>query len=144
MLIPIIDWHQLIQILTFPTWHRLINNVYKSSIFNHIYLRDPNLVVNLNSIEPLIRDYFLYISFNLPESPDPLNSHLKEIGRMIQKIYYCKNSHIQFSIQILMMFNLYGTTLNIIVNDIVPYELFINNQMIKSTKPSFMKNQKLI
>ena len=47
---PIIDQQELIQIVSFPTWHRLVNNVPNYSVLDHIYLKDPTFIENLNSI----------------------------------------------------------------------------------------------
>ena len=37
----IFDNHHLIQIIEFPTWQRVINNVLKQSILDHVYVKDP-------------------------------------------------------------------------------------------------------
>ena len=34
----------LIQLVTFPTWQRIINNVKKESILDHVYTKDPTIV----------------------------------------------------------------------------------------------------
>ena len=34
----------LIQLVEFPTWQRIINNVKKESIIDHVYVHDPTII----------------------------------------------------------------------------------------------------
>ena len=36
--------NNLVQLIEFPTWSRIINNVLSESITDHIYVKDPTLV----------------------------------------------------------------------------------------------------
>ena len=38
------------QIIDFTTWKRVINNVLKEPILDHVYAEDPKLVVNFNEL----------------------------------------------------------------------------------------------
>ena len=40
----------LIQLVEFPTWQRIINNVKKESIIDHVYVHDPTIVKNITHI----------------------------------------------------------------------------------------------
>ena len=58
------EQHGLIQAVTFDTWSRVINNVVKSSIIDHIYLKDPTEITNISSITPPFGDHIL-ITFEI-------------------------------------------------------------------------------
>ena len=51
----------LIQIIEFPTWHRVINDVYKESTLDHFYVRDPTQITEIINKSPLIGDQQLII-----------------------------------------------------------------------------------
>ena len=36
--------NNLVQIIEFPTWSRVINNVLNESTIDHVYIKDPTLV----------------------------------------------------------------------------------------------------
>ena len=55
----------LIQLVKFPTWSRMIGNTLKSSILDHIYVKDPTIISNINSLVPTFGDHLL-ITFNIP------------------------------------------------------------------------------
>ena len=38
------------QLIDFVTWSRLVNNVYKSSVLDHVYVNDGTSVTNIQSI----------------------------------------------------------------------------------------------
>ena len=46
----------LVQIIEFPTWSRIVNNVLLESTIDHIYVKDPTLVGDIQSIKPLFGD----------------------------------------------------------------------------------------
>ena len=72
----IFDNHHLIQIIEFSTWQRVINNVLKQSILDHVYVKDPTLVFNIYSIDPLIGDHKLVV-FEVTHIPQPAKVILK-------------------------------------------------------------------
>ena len=61
----------LIQIIDFPTWKRIVDNVRKESILDHVYVQDPTFVTNINSFVPTIGDHVMIIIdiVNHPEPP---------------------------------------------------------------------------
>ena len=70
----------LAQIVTFPTWLCLVGNNLKSSILDHIYLKDPTNVTNLESITFIFGDHLL-ISFNLPKNKSKIETTYKRDWR---------------------------------------------------------------
>ena len=55
----IFDELNLIQMVEFPTWQRVINNVLKEWVLDHVYVQDPTIIMKLNSSKPLIGDHRL-------------------------------------------------------------------------------------
>ena len=49
----------LIRLMEFPTWSRIVNNVLIESIIDHIYVKYPTLVSEVQSTKPLFRDHLL-------------------------------------------------------------------------------------
>ena len=62
------EQHRLIQVVTFDTWSRVINNVVKSSIIDHIYLKDPTEITNISSITPPFGDHILITPLSNPKN----------------------------------------------------------------------------
>ena len=112
----------------------MINNVIKSSILDHVYVKDPNTIDNLYSFKPIIGDHQL-ICFHLQEIPDPPSIHVKRNWRnyskdkLLQKLsevnFDCSADDVQ------TLWNHFESTLITIVNELVPYEIFVNNQTIR-------------
>ena len=56
----------LVQMINFPTWSRIVNNVLKESTLDHIYLTDPTICMNIDSHKPCFGDHLLItITINL-------------------------------------------------------------------------------
>ena len=51
----------MIQLVEFPTWSWIVNNVLLESIIDHIYVKDPTLVSGIQSTKPLFGDHFLVL-----------------------------------------------------------------------------------
>ena len=57
----VLSHENLIQIVNFATWSRMYGQTLKSSTLDHIYVKDPTLVYNLKSLEPLFGDHLLIV-----------------------------------------------------------------------------------
>ena len=68
--------HNLIQIVDFDTWSRIINNETKSSLIDHVYVKDPTSFKNLSAITPPFGDHKL-ISFTTTIEKIPLTEIFK-------------------------------------------------------------------
>ena len=49
----------LIQVVNFNTWSRLVGTVLRSSILDHIYIKDPTVLSNLRFSDPFFGDHVL-------------------------------------------------------------------------------------
>ena len=138
-----IDQLDLIQLVTFPTWSRLVNASFKSSILDHIYTQDITLVNNIQSFKPLVGDH-LIVSFNLYEKlPEPKlifkrnwQSYSKEklLVELSKVNFDCDATDVQ------SYWNQLEQKIIKIVDVLVPLELFSHNSTVKSKcTPPFIK-----
>ena len=51
----------LIQLVDFPTWSRIVNNVLRESILDHICVKDPTMVGRVHSTKPCFDDHMLIL-----------------------------------------------------------------------------------
>ena len=49
----------LVQIVNFVTWSRMVGTKRRTSILDHIYIKDPTIVSKLNFIDPFFGDHVL-------------------------------------------------------------------------------------
>ena len=61
-LIENLEPHNLIQMVNFPTWSRVINNMYCSSIIDHVYIKDPTLIRAIYPIIPPFGDHCVVVT----------------------------------------------------------------------------------
>ena len=59
LLIETFDPIGLQQLISFPTWERHVLNVVKSSILDHLYVKDSTLISNISQIKTDIGDHLL-------------------------------------------------------------------------------------
>ena len=50
---------ELIQLVKFETWSRMVGTERRSSILDHIYIKDPTLVSALKYVNPFFGDHVL-------------------------------------------------------------------------------------
>ena len=60
----IIDNQQLTQLINFTTWERLIGGTFKTSILDHVYVKDFKMISNITSTKPMFCDHLL-ITFDI-------------------------------------------------------------------------------
>lgn len=137
------DQLDLIQLVKFPTWSRLVNASLKSSVLDHIYTQDITLVNNIQSYKPLIGDH-LIVSFNLNEQiPKPklllrrnwqFYSKEKLLAELSKVDFNCDTFDVQ------SYWNQLELKIVNIVDTLVPLELFSHNSTVKSkSTPPFIK-----
>jgi hypothetical protein len=51
--------HNLIEMVNFPTWSKVVNNVLKESTIDHIYTAKANSIIEMTSIKPFFGDHFI-------------------------------------------------------------------------------------
>ena len=56
------------QLIDFVTWSRLVNNVYKSSLLDHVYSTNCTSISNIQSLKPIFGDHLLvHFDINIPK-----------------------------------------------------------------------------
>ena len=79
-----IDNNNLIQMVEFPTWSRIINNVLRESILDHIYVKDPTIVGGVHSTKPCFGDH-LMISIDVSVRKKTIESTFRRDWRQYSK-----------------------------------------------------------
>ena len=79
----------LIQLIEFDTWSRMIGNNYKSSILDHIYIADPTLITDIHSITPIFGDH-LMICFKYTLGKAVKQYSLKRDWRFYSNVLLCE------------------------------------------------------
>ena len=60
--------NDLLQVVTFNTWKRIISGVIKQSCLDHIYVNCPETIISVNQIDPTFGDHLLvYVELNLKD-----------------------------------------------------------------------------
>ena len=135
----IFDNHHLIQIIEFHTWQRVINNVIRKSILDHVYVKDPTHVFNLYSIEPLVGDHKLII-FEILHKNEPAKVILKRNWQQYTPISLLNElASTDFDIiadDVQSMWNRFENLLLPIIDKLAPMTEFTNNSTVKSQNPS--------
>ena len=62
----------LIQMVEFKTWSRVVNNVLRESIIDHIYVTDPTMLIDLQSAKPCFGDHLLIHKLNNRAMPNAI------------------------------------------------------------------------
>jgi hypothetical protein len=135
----IFDNHHLIQIVEFHTWQRVINNVIRKSILDHVYVKDPTHVINLYSIEPLVGDHKLII-FEILHKNEPAKVILKRNWQQYTPISLLNElASTDFDIiadDVQSMWNRFENVLLPIIAKLAPMTEFTNNSTVKSQNPT--------
>ena len=136
----------LIQIINFPTWDRIVNNEIRESTIDHIYVKNPLIINNLNHLKPLIGDHML-ITCEIKCELDPPKITSKRNWRKYSKTLLLQElSKTTFELNSddpQYIWNDLENKLLTITDNLVPYEPFSNNQTVKSLKPPAQIKRKI-
>ena len=140
------DQFNLMQMISNPTWQRIINGNLKESILDHLYVKNPTNVKNLILDKTIIGDHTL-LMFEFQYCPDPPNRVLKRCWKGYSKELLCAElSKTDFNIQAdtpQSYWNQLEQKILTITDQIVPYVPFINNASVKSLQPNSAMKKKL-
>ena len=136
--------HNLVQVIDFNTWSRTINNVNKSSVIDHVYLKDPTSIKNISSLTPPFGDHKL-VSFDtsieklLPKQTFKRNwkNYTKEklIAELTVKNWQIKRDSVQ------SYWNEFESMLVEIVDRLAPLQTITQIEKDKSKPNPHIKNK---
>ena len=132
------EQHSLIQIVSFPTWSRVINNTLKSSIIDHIYLKDPTEISNLTCLTPPFGDHTLvHFEINIKKTIKSeiwkRNWKFYSKDLLVQKLYSVDWQIKKDSVQ--SYWNKFESKLVEIVDSIAPLQPLIEIERDRSKPP---------
>ena len=138
------DQLQLLQIVNFHTWSRVINSTLCSSIIDHIYTRDTTLITNLCSIAPPFGDHLL-ITFTIRSLRSSNSSSYKRNWKNYNKSILNENlAHQDWDLEhdeVQACWNSFESKLVKIIDKLAPPELSLQKQNIKINTPPHIKNK---
>ena len=136
--------HNLIQIINFNTWSRIIKNVQTSSIIDHVYLKDPTSVSNLTSSKPFFGDHSL-ISFQIATSALQESNVYKRNWKNYSKAVLVQNlTMVNWNIEVddvQSYWNTFESNLVEIIDKIAPLQLDKEIKFDKSKPTPHIKNK---
>ena len=133
----------LIQLVEFPTWSRIVNNVLLESIIDHIYVKDPTLVSGIQSMKPLFGDHFLVsITIGL-EKGEPDVSIRRDWRKYSKEVLLGELSLVDWASEVnnvQNMWDAFESKLVRIVDKITPLTEFANSK-VKTKLPNSIKQK---
>ena len=135
--------YNLVQMVNFVTWSRMVGSNLRSSIIDHIYVKDPTLVQNITSLEPLFGDHML-VSFSIDGTKeDPVVTKRRDWRRYSKEWLNDELKKVDWNINIddvQQYWNAFENELIKIVDRIVPLVDYSNN-IVKLKPHRSIKNK---
>ena len=133
----------LVQMIDFETWSRLIGNELKASILDHVYIRDPTLIKDIKSITPVFGDHRL-IMIDIDEvKPKPIVVYRRDWRHYSKNVLSDELNMITWSTEIddvQGFWNHFESKLINVIDKIAPVCKFEDN-VVKVTVPGHIKNK---
>ena len=133
----------LVQIVNFPTWSRLVGQTLRSSIIDHIYVRDPTLVFNLSFVQPTFGDHVM-IKFSINgKRTAPIPVERRDWRRYSSGLLIDRLNGVDWNIgidDVQNFWNEFESKLVRIIDEIAPMATFHGN-VIKEKAPKAIKNK---
>ena len=134
----------LIQLVEFNTWSRLINGILKTSTLDHVYTNDHTIINHLSSFKPEIGDHNCVI-FSINDTmmipPPILKRDWRRYSKNLleQKLSQCKFETGIDSVQ--ELWNSFENEIINIVDELVPLVPFTNNYVASSSTPKYLTSK---
>ena len=142
----VFDELNLIQMVHFPTWQRIVNNELRNSTLDHIYVKNPLIIKNINCFTPMIGDHLLIISTIMGKLEPPIITKKRNWKSYDRNMLVTKLSTLNFDLTSdcpQALWNHFETQIVPIIDEVVPYVEFVNNSTLKSCKPSSIIKSKI-
>ena len=134
----------MIQLVKFPTWSRIVNGVLRESLLDHVYSNNPLDVINLHKIDPICGDHCMVV-FSVKLSKLPPTYSYRRNWKNYDKSKLCESLNLvdwscnADSVQ--GCWNDFENKLLGVVDCLIPLTCFSDKITSKQTLPSFMKNK---
>ena len=133
-----------IQVVNFPTWSRIVNNVVKESTIDHVYTHEPSVVIDLYSVKPFFGDHVL-LAFGISSVKPKLVTNVRRSWKnyskanllnMLEEVDWTVESD---SVQ--STWDIFENNLINVVDVLVPETEFRANITRKSEMPEIIKSK---
>ena len=135
----------LIQMVKFPTWQRIVNNELKQSTLDHIYVQNPLIINQIRNFVPLIGDHVLVITKITGTVERPKVTIKRDWRSYSKQLLLTKLQSVQFKVDGINpqeLWNNFETVLMPVIDEIIPYAEFANNIILQSNStPSLYQKQ---
>ena len=135
---PIIEKFNLIQIVNFNTWSRVVLNQIKTSCLDHIYLNNPTSIKNLKYLTPPFGDHLL-VSFTInSELQNPFISYRRNWQKYSKEALNAKLESQNWQIlndDVQGYWNCFESRLVQIVDELAPLELIAEKKHSRYNHP---------
>jgi hypothetical protein len=145
MLNDIIEQFNLIQLVDFPTWSRTINNIYKQSTLDHVYITNSSNVLDCYSFPPPFGDHkpvITEINFNSKQTTNEIRRDWRFYSSIKCEALF---ADVDFNIDCVDVQAYWNCFENLVINrvdKIAPLVLF-NNDRAPPTKPPLAIHSKI-
>ena len=135
----------LIQLIKFNTWSRLVDNIWKESCLDHLYTNDTTTISNITSIIPIMGDHKIISATLGAPKPLPKITERRSWKNYSKTQLLVLLNEIVFDLEITSVQELANNIENNIirvVDTIAPIKQFINNRTVEhSTHPHWLKKK---
>ena len=133
----------VLQLIDFVTWTRLINNVNKSSILDHLYVTDATVVKNINSCKPYFGDHLLIFFDVCTDNQKPVESYKRD-WRNYSKLALCQAlDSVEWDVcadGVQDCWNIFENKLINVIDNLIPMTKFEKTKAKNTTPPKKVKN----
>ena len=133
----------LLQIVNFNTWSRLVNGTLKSSILDHVYTSDVTNISNLNFHTPNFGDHFI-VTFDIIMNKNPPITSIQRDWRQYSKNKLCDMlSILDWNINVddvQEYWNIFENMLIDVIDNLAPLITFVGNEAKETKPPKPIKN----
>ena len=136
--------YDMIQLVKFPTWSRIVNGALRESILDHVYSSNPLDVINLHRIDPICGDHCMVV-FMLNSTKSPPTYSFRRNWKNYDKSKLCENLNLvdwtcnANSVQ--GCWNDFENKLLGVVDVMIPLTYYSDKFTSKHTLPSEIKNK---
>ena len=135
--------YNLIQLVEFDTWFRLVENVLKKSTLDHVYVNDATMVSRLEGVKPNFGDHLL-VSFAVDLEKEPPVESTRRDWRKYSATKLCErlgNMNWLIGIENVQEYwNVFENMLINVIDTIAPLVTFVNDVAKETKPPPHIKN----